>query len=885
MPNKTPAKRRAAPAKAVQRRVRVQPVRVEATATVAETRADELAQPERRRAQPRVRKGSSAVTGPTVEERPPMGVQRGRSRSVRKDAPITSAAEAETLQPPPTARQRGRSTKATPASGVGEAVVNESPPAVRQRARRARNAAPAAAVTDAPLADRPLARSRTVRSVRSAEQADVQVQQPAQSSTRRQREEIPSADGDAVENEPPGAASDAGFPLPASTDPEGQLALQRDRDYSRRSRQASTPVDISDEGREVLRPPRRRVRFDTSFEAGNNCSQELDEHLSSYVSCFRNEANYNDAATVARRRALYSDDELQEAYRAGLAARGQLLTSPTSAQERTSSTSGVLRRVEQPSASEGQRAGSTALAENGFRLAPIPAAARGHAQRSSSVAQDRAPSPLAPVVAREREPLSWRAMTARGCAQHASTGATAVRGRAPSSSATAARGRAPSPTASAQADDIAEDYADLHTSASRRRSISESRYAPLTKRGRDASDYASEREILESNYAERSGDFVSYTRRVGRDEEYLRAPSPTVESGLAYEQRHGGDRAEDRLVRALERSMQSVARSNATGDNLCLVNRMTSAKQLPSFSGDPLDWVRFKQAFICSTKLGRYSDSENIMRLSDALKGEAREGTRALFFGGDSAEEIIKTLEMMFGNSKLILARILREIGDLPKIESRRVSLVEFATRLRAAVRAIKSLDGNAGYLNSPELASKLMDKLPSAMCHSYVAYSDNVGVGVSDLEKIADFVYREAVMTVNAGVIQYESSQSSTTSKVVAQNSRNRGRGVFVAQDSEDAEVEEVSPKRNGAQCAVCDRAHNTDVCRQFEKLPMNKRWQTIRKTGRCYNCLGAGHLQTACKKPACVECGRRHHALLHQTAKNAGKPVDKVDSNQAEQ
>lgn len=81
----------------------------------------------------------------------------------------------------------------------------------------------------------------------------------------------------------------------------------------------------------------------------------------------------------------------------------------------------------------------------------------------------------------------------------------------------------------------------------------------------------------------------------------------------------------------------------------------------------------------------------------------------------------------MFGNSKLIRARILKEIGELPKIESRRVSLVEFATGLRAAVRAIKSLGPKSGHLDSPELASKLIDKFPSAMYHSYVAYSNSI--------------------------------------------------------------------------------------------------------------------------------------------------------------
>ena len=97
-------------------------------------------------------------------------------------------------------------------------------------------------------------------------------------------------------------------------------------------------------------------------------------------------------------------------------------------------------------------------------------------------------------------------------------------------------------------------------------------------------------------------------------------------------------------------------------ENSKLVNRMTSAKKLPIFSGDSLSWVRFKQAYELSTKLDDYSDSENIMRFFDALKDDACKATTALFVVGNSAADIIKVLEMRFGNSKLILNKIVTQI-------------------------------------------------------------------------------------------------------------------------------------------------------------------------------------------------------------------------------
>lgn len=57
---------------------------------------------------------------------------------------------------------------------------------------------------------------------------------------------------------------------------------------------------------------------------------------------------------------------------------------------------------------------------------------------------------------------------------------------------------------------------------------------------------------------------------------------------------------------------------------------MTSVKKLPSFSGHPLDWMRFKQAFDLSTEIGNYCERENTMRLFEASTGNAREATKTL---------------------------------------------------------------------------------------------------------------------------------------------------------------------------------------------------------------------------------------------------------------
>ena len=54
------------------------------------------------------------------------------------------------------------------------------------------------------------------------------------------------------------------------------------------------------------------------------------------------------------------------------------------------------------------------------------------------------------------------------------------------------------------------------------------------------------------------------------------------------------------------------------------VNRLTN-KNLPHYEGEVREWLRFKHAFELSTRLGKYTDEENIGRLHDCLRGKARE--------------------------------------------------------------------------------------------------------------------------------------------------------------------------------------------------------------------------------------------------------------------
>ena len=95
-----------------------------------------------------------------------------------------------------------------------------------------------------------------------------------------------------------------------------------------------------------------------------------------------------------------------------------------------------------------------------------------------------------------------------------------------------------------------------------------------------------------------------------------------------------------------------------------------------------------------------------------AIRKSSFWSSKFLFAAGNShANDIIGTLEMRFGNSKLILTKVVNDIQDLPSIKLKKINLVEFATKLKNSVTTVKSLN-NVGFLYSVDLVNGNIRKI-----------------------------------------------------------------------------------------------------------------------------------------------------------------------------
>ncbi|XP_076662396.1 uncharacterized protein LOC143365759 [Halictus rubicundus] len=220
-----------------------------------------------------------------------------------------------------------------------------------------------------------------------------------------------------------------------------------------------------------------------------------------------------------------------------------------------------------------------------------------------------------------------------------------------------------------------------------------------------------------------------------------------------------------RIVEAIESTLRTVREATIGEASLRIANRLSATGKLPEFSGNPLEWRHFKEAYLLTSEMGGYNERENMARLFTALKGEARDSVSSLFAIGRDASLVMRTLELNFGNKNMVVQKIVSDIKELPSIDSGKMSLTKFATKLQNAVTALRSLD-LVGYLHSPDLTQSVGNKIPSALKYAYNKYSSESSQNKTELEKLADFLGRESELAEAVGVFNTESNTDVTSSR-----------------------------------------------------------------------------------------------------------------------
>ena len=106
-----------------------------------------------------------------------------------------------------------------------------------------------------------------------------------------------------------------------------------------------------------------------------------------------------------------------------------------------------------------------------------------------------------------------------------------------------------------------------------------------------------------------------------------------------------------------------------------------------------MEWLNFKEVYELTTELGEYSECDNIARFFEACKGDARDLVGTLLATSRDPKALMNTLKLHYGKKDLLAENIEVDLKSLPHFDSRKISLTQFATKLKNAVLTFKAHD------------------------------------------------------------------------------------------------------------------------------------------------------------------------------------------------
>jgi hypothetical protein len=233
------------------------------------------------------------------------------------------------------------------------------------------------------------------------------------------------------------------------------------------------------------------------------------------------------------------------------------------------------------------------------------------------------------------------------------------------------------------------------------------------------------------------------------------------------------------------------------------------AMDLPMFSGLPLEWLQFQTAMNETTQLYKISAAENVARLRNCLRGDAREAVSSLLATATDPAQIMLTLEQCYGAPEIVIDRAMEQIKKLPKPSGAAAELNAMAIKLQNIVVTIRQID-RRGYLNNPMLVREVVTKLSPHLTARWCDYAEEHGsFNEPEIMTMSRFLMREANRALRHAFVAPPQMQQKREEKKPAINLYRRAAAHTISE-------EETGPS---VTCYDCKSGHELTRCSHFIK------------------------------------------------------------------
>ena len=264
---------------------------------------------------------------------------------------------------------------------------------------------------------------------------------------------------------------------------------------------------------------------------------------------------------------------------------------------------------------------------------------------------------------------------------------------------------------------------------------------------------------------------------------------------------------------------------------------------LPRFNGDPVKWTTFWDSYQSAIHLNPdLSEVDKFNYLRSLLDSTAFEAIAGLTLSSANYQQAIEILRKRFGNKQVIISKHMDTLMIMDAISSDRHlrDLRRLYDNTEAHVRSLKSLGIEAssyGALLSPVLLAKLPPELR-------LIVSRKVSDSNLDMDALLATFEEELMARERANPQATRRGQE-----------RPRPTTSTLFSGSQDSNTD--------PRCAYCQQPHSSASCSSVTDVAARK--QSLRSSGRCFNCLRRNHVSRNCKSSSrCHKCKKKHHTSI---------------------
>lgn len=316
---------------------------------------------------------------------------------------------------------------------------------------------------------------------------------------------------------------------------------------------------------------------------------------------------------------------------------------------------------------------------------------------------------------------------------------------------------------------------------------------------------------------------------------------------------------------AVQNEALSTVRSVHRGDS----NDMRLEKiHLPKFSGEFNKWIGFRDMFEAMVNgQPNIAVAAKYTRLMKALEGDAAQVVAGFLPTDDNYEAAWRTLKERYDNDRLIVSSHLNIFLGMEALQK------ESNVGLRRMVDMTNETTRSLGAMKRPVehwddiLVHILVSKLPRASIISWEM--EQKGTSLPKLDDLLKFLAGRACGLDHMGPTTVEKAGTSTSQP------KKIGSTTPKAHTSTGATPKLIRsnlPKPERGRCHYCGGEHHIGKCPDLEALLAAERFEKVKDSNLCYNCLTPGHRTRDCgSRYRCAKCDGQHHTILCRTTKQA--------------